>query len=252
MLTPHEPGPFEIVNPTGRARVLLCCDHASRRVPAALGSLGVSDADRATHIGWDIGAAVVARRLASRLDAPLVLAGYSRLVVDCNRPPSAASAIPVSSGGVRIAGNEGLDDAARASRVEALHRPYHAAIGAALDRLVAEGHAPVLLSIHSFTPSLQGEARPWPISLLYGRDPRLAHRFRDALRRDAALLVGDNEPYQVSDDSDFTIPVHGERRGILHTAFEIRQDGIEHDDDAHRWADRLAALWLELEPGLPR
>lgn len=252
MLSAHEPGPFEIVHAAGRSRVLICCDHASRRIPSALGSLGVSEADRATHIGWDIGAAEVARRLSSLLDATLVLSGYSRLVVDCNRPPQVPSAIPTLSGGVRIPGNEGLDDAARALRVETFHRPYHAAISAALEARLAAGHAPVLLSIHSFTPALHGEQRPWPIALLYGRDGRLAHRFRDALRRDATLLVGDNEPYRVSDDSDFTVPVHGERRGILHTAFEIRQDGVERDDDAHRWAERIAALFHELEPTLPQ
>jgi predicted N-formylglutamate amidohydrolase len=255
MLSANEPGPFEIVNAAGRSRVLLCCDHASRRLPNALEGLGVSEADLATHIGWDIGAAEVARRLSSLLDATLVLSGYSRLVVDCNRPPQAASAIPTVSGGVRIPGNEGLDDAARARRIETLHRPYHAAITAALDaRLAAApaGPPPVLLSIHSFTPAMPGEQRPWPIALLYGRDARLAHRFRDALRRDATLLVGDNEPYRVSDDSDFTVPVHGERRGILHTAFEIRQDGVERDRDAHRWAERIAAVWREIEPTLPR
>jgi predicted N-formylglutamate amidohydrolase len=258
MLSAHDPGAFEVVQAAGRSRVLLCCDHASRRLPAALGTLGVREADLASHIGWDIGAAAVARRLSTLLDATLVLSGYSRLVVDCNRPPNADSAIPTSSGGVPIPGNEGLDDAARALRVETLHRPYHAAIAAQLDARLATARAapaapsPVLLSIHSFTPALNGEPRPWPIALLYGRDARLAHRFRDALRRDATLLVGDNEPYRVSDDSDFTVPVHGEQRGILHTAFEIRQDGVEREEGAHRWAERIAEIWKEIEPTLPR
>ncbi len=250
MIAEHEPPPFEIVRPEGRSRVILCCDHASHRVPAALETLGLSEADRLTHIGWDIGAAQVARRLSELLDATLVLSSYSRLVVDCNRPLHVPGVIPVSSGGVKIPGNEGLSEAARARRIDAIHRPYHAAIDAALDARARGARPPVLLSIHSFTPELLGVRRPWQISLLYGRDVRLAHRFRDALRRDASLNVGDNEPYHVSDETDFTVPVHGERRGILHTAFEIRQDGVARPEDARRWAERLAAIWLELEPSL--
>lgn len=248
LLAQNEPAPFEIVRPDGRSRVVLTCDHASARIPRALGDLGVSAADRATHIAWDIGAADVARRLSERLDATLVLAGYSRLVVDCNRPPHVDGAMPAVSGGVPIPGNASLDDAARAARVEAFHAPYHGAIARLLDARLAGGGAPVLLSIHSFTPSLLGQRRPWPIALLYGRDARVAHPFRDALRRDPTLAVGDNEPYRVSDESDYTIPMHGERRGILHTAFEIRQDGVAHLAGAHAWADRLAALWAELSP----
>jgi predicted N-formylglutamate amidohydrolase len=251
LLAHDEPPPFEIVRPEGRSRVVLTCDHASARIPRALGDLGVSTADRATHIAWDIGAAEVARRMSERLDATLVLAGYSRLVVDCNRPPHVASAMPAVTGGVPIPGNSSLDEATRAARVESFHAPYHRAITRLLDERAAQGRPPVLLSIHSFTPELQGQRRPWPIALLYGRDARLAHACRDALRRDPTLsddLVGDNQPYRVSDESDFTIPVHGERRGLLHTAFEIRQDGIDRTDGALAWADRLAALWLALAP----
>ncbi|MBK7395239.1 MAG: N-formylglutamate amidohydrolase [Myxococcales bacterium] len=252
MLRPHEPPAFEIHHPAARGRVLLICDHASCRLPEAVGTLGVSEADLATHIGWDIGAADVARRLSDHLDATLVMPSYSRLVVDCNRPPHAPSAMPVVSGGVPIPGNEGLDDAARAQRIAAIHRPYHDAIAALLDARASEGRPTVLLSIHSFTPApLHGTPRPWPISLLYGRDARLAYRFRDALRAsDPSLLVGDNEPYWVSDESDYAIPVHGVRRGILHTAFELRQDGVDTRAGAHAWADRIAEVWEQIAPTL--
>jgi predicted N-formylglutamate amidohydrolase len=245
MLRPHEPPPFEVVRPSATSRVLLICDHASNRFPEALGDLGVSEADRGAHIGWDIGAADVARRMSELLDATLVLAGYSRLVVDCNRPPEVASAIPVVSGGVRIPGNEGLDEAARSARIEAFHRPYHREIARRLD---ARGPDTVVLSIHSFTPEpLGGKPRPWPISLLYGRDARLAHRFLEALRRDdPSTPVGDNEPYFVSDQTDYSIPVHCERRGLLHTAFEIRQDGTSAPGGARAWAARLAGLCVAL------
>lgn len=247
MLRAHEPPPFEIVRPHARGRALLICDHASHRLPEAVGTLGITEADLRTHIGWDIGAADVARRLSELLDATLVLAGYSRLVVDNNRPPHVPSAMPLVSGGVRIPGNEGLDDAARAARVEALHQPYHSAIARLLDQ---RGPATVLLSIHSFTPEpLHGAPRPWPVSMLYGRDARLAHRFLGALR-DEELHVGDNEPYRVTDESDHSIPVHGERRGLLHTAFELRQDGVATLAGAHAWAERIARVYEALEPTL--
>lgn len=247
MIRAHEPPAFEIVRPDASSRVVLVCDHASNRLPQALGSLGISSADLATHIAWDIGAASVARHLSELLDATLVLSGYSRLVVDCNRPTHVAGAIPAVTGGVAIPGNEGLDERAREARIATFFRPYHAAIERTLDARVAAGRDPVLLSIHSFTPSLLGQSRPWPIALLYGRDARLAHRFRDALRTDAALNVGDNEPYRVSDETDFTVPVHGVRRGLLHTAFEIRQDGVGDAAGALRWATRIATIARELQ-----
>ncbi len=244
MLQPHEPPAFEVVRPHARSRVLLVCDHASNRIPEALGSLGLSAETLGTHIGWDIGAAAVARHLSELLDATLVLSGYSRLVIDCNRPPEVASSIPTVSGGVVIPGNEGIDETEREARRRTFFESYHAAIAAILDARAARGGAAsvMLLAIHSFTPELLGEKRPWPISLLYGSDARLAHACRDGLRRDPGLLVGDNEPYHVSAGSDHTIPVHGEARGLLHTAFEIRQDGVADAAGARAWAERIAAL----------
>ena len=245
MLRTHEPPPFEVLRPHAGGRLLLICDHASRRVPEALGSLGLTDAQLASHVGWDPGAAEVTRRLSELLDATAVLAGYSRLVIDNNRPVRVPSAMPAVSCGVRVPGNEGLDDAARAERIAALFAPYHAAIAGELER---RGPSAVLLSIHSFTPEpLTGTPRPWPVSMLYGRDARLAHAFLAALRGEG-FHVGDNEPYRVGDETDWSIPEHGERRGILHTAFELRQDGVATRADAYAWAERLARIWQQLEP----
>lgn len=251
MLRAHEPPPFEIVRPSARGRVVLICDHATHRVPEALADLGISSDALRTHIGWDIGAADVARRLSELLDATLVVAGYSRLVIDLNRPPHVPSAIPTVSAGVRIPANEALDDAARAARVETFHRPYHTAIAGLLDERTRQGRDPVLISIHSFTPEpLQGP-RPWPISMLYGRDTRLPHRLLAALRADdPSMPVGDNEPYRVSDETDYAIPVHGVARGILHTAFELRQDGVASLAGAHAWAERIARSYRTIEPSL--
>jgi predicted N-formylglutamate amidohydrolase len=225
---------------------VIVCDHASNRLPESLGSLGLPAGEIETHIGWDIGAAAVARHLSAMLDAPLVLSGYSRLVIDCNRPPRVASSIPATSGGVAIPGNEGLDAAARDARIRTFFEPYHAAISALLDARANLPGGPVLFSIHSFTPELLGQKRPWNIGLLYGEDTRLAHPFRDSLRRDPGLCVGDNEPYRVSAETDYSVPVHGVARGILHTAFEIRQDGVAHDGGASAWAERIAGLYREI------
>lgn len=247
MLRPHEPPPFEVVRPDARSRLVLVCDHASNRVPESLESLGLPAAELETHIGWDIGAAAVARHLSALLDAPLVLSGYSRLVIDCNRPTHVPTSIPTTSGGVAIPGNEGLDGAARDARIRALFLPYHAAITALLDARTSGLGAPVLLSIHSFTPELFGRKRPWNIGLLYGKETRLAHAFLDRLKRDPALSVGDNEPYRVSPETDYTIPVHGEARGILHTALEIRQDGVADAEGARAWAGRIASIYREIQ-----
>lgn len=227
------------------SRVLLVCDHASKRIPEALGDLGLAPGEIDTHIGWDIGAEAVARRLSELLDATLVLTRYSRLVIDCNRPPEVATSIPEISGGVRIPGNVGLSEADRRRRIQTFFEPYHQAIAGILE---ARGRHPkwadpVLISIHSFTPELFGQKRPWPISLLYGEDARLAHAFRDHLRRDPSLLVGDNEPYRVSAGTDYTIPVHGEQRKIWHTAFEIRQDGVADEAGQRAFAELIAGAW---------
>lgn len=247
MLRSHEPPAFEVVRPAARSRLLLVCDHASRRIPEALEQLGLPTSALETHIGWDIGAAAVARSLSERLGATLILSGYSRLVIDCNRPTSVPGSIPATTCGTAVPGNEGLGEAARTARIETFFRPYHDAIAALLDERTSATSAPVLLSIHSFTPALFGHKRPWHIGTLYGRDARLAHRFRDALRRDSLIHVGDNEPYSASDATDYTIPVHGEGRGLLHTALELRQDGIADSAGAAAWAERIAAIYGEIE-----
>jgi predicted N-formylglutamate amidohydrolase len=250
VLEPGEPPAFEIVNEAGRARAVLTCDHASPRLPRRLGDLGVPEGDRLTHIGWDIGAALVARRLAELVDAPLVLSGYSRLAIDCNRPPGAPTSIPDATGGVEVPGNRGLAPASAAERAEALFWPYHNAIEALLDRRASAGRPALLVAVHSFTPSLLGQARPWRAALLYNRDRRLADLFREGLAREPGMIVGDNEPYRVTDGGDFTVPVHGERRGIPHVLFEIRQDEIGDPRGVEAWAARLAALVREAEARL--
>ncbi len=245
-----EPPPVEKINTDGRSSAVLVCDHASNRVPARLGSLGLEPDLLADHIGWDPGAAEVARRLATHLDAPLVSSGYSRLVIDCNRPIFHAESIAERSAGVSIPGNFGLSPLERSSRIDALFRPYHDAIAGLLDH---RSHRPTLLiSIHSFTPVLNGRSRPWHIGISRWRDPRLAALLLEALRRAGDFTIGDNEPYPVDNDIDYTIPRHGEGRGLPSVMIEIRQDQLRTAAGATALAGRLAAAYRLIESKIPR
>jgi predicted N-formylglutamate amidohydrolase len=246
LLEADEPPPFELVNPHGKAQALLVCDHASNRIPRRLGDLGVSSDLLAQHIAWDPGAARVARGLAERLDAQLLLGNYSRLVIDLNRPLASAESMPEASAGVPIPGNLGTSESARAARVAALFEPYHCTLAQLLDQRC--DRSTLLFSLHSFTPELHGEARPWHVGVAYGRDSRLADRVRPLLGRYGDLLVGDNQPYGVDDVHDFTLPVHGERRGIPHAMIEMRQDLLRTADDFDRWVERL---WMVCEQAWP-
>lgn len=240
LLTRGEPPQVEFHRGGAAARALLVCDHASRRVPKALADLGLAEEYLARHIGWDIGAAAVTRGLARRLDAPALLAGYSRLVIDCNRDPTDATSIPAESDGVAIPGNRDLTPTERAARHDALFAPYHAAIAGWIDGALAAGRAPAVLAIHSFTPSMTGIARPWHVGILWDGDARISAPLLAALRSDSALVVGDNEPYSARQPAGFTLRHHALARGLPHVAIEIRQDLIADDSGAESWAERLA------------
>jgi predicted N-formylglutamate amidohydrolase len=250
LLAPDEPPAFEVINPAAPASAVLLCDHASRRIPRALGTLGLSEAQLRDHIAWDIGAAVVARAAAAALDAPLVLSGYSRLVIDCNRPLVAASSVPERTGGVDVPGNAGITDAARAVRARACFWPYHHAIEELLRRREAAGRRSAILSIHSFTPAPLAGPRPWHAAMVYGRDRSLAGLLLDALTRDGALVLGDNEPYRVTDAGDYGIPVYAERAGRPGVLIEVRQDQLADDAAAAGWGRRLAEAYRQVEPAL--
>lgn len=229
--------------------MLLTCDHASNAIPRALDGLGLPPAARHQHIAWDIGAAAVTRLLAEALDAPALLTGYSRLVIDCNRDPDDATSIPAVSDGVAVPGNRDLAESARAARRAACFAPYHAAIAARLDALLAAGTPPALLSIHSFTPVMAGMARPWQIGILWDMDGRIPQPLLAALSTDPAISVGDNQPYSAREPAGYTMRHHAVRRGLPHVAIELRQDLIADEEGARAWAARLAGA---LRPILAR
>ena len=246
LLGPGDPPPFELVNPGGRARLVLIADHAGRAIPARLARLGLEEVALARHIAWDIGIENVTRDLAARLDAPAVIAGSSRLVIDCNRRLGDPTSIAQVSDEVEVPGNRGLGAADRQARADAIFTPYHAAIAALLDARSAAGRPPVLLSMHSFTPVFGGFERPWHVGVLWDRDPRLPVPLLARLAADPALCVGDNQPYSGRDGHGFSIRHHGEGRGLPYALIELRQDLIDTRAGADQWAARLAAILGEL------
>ncbi len=242
LLDDDEPRPVTVEREEGASPFVITVDHASNRIPRRLGDLGLSEAERQRHIAWDIGAAAVGRRLSESLDAALVLQGYSRLVVDCNRSPNVTSSVPVLSESTPIPGNKDLTSAERLARIKEVLDPYQDRIADLLDARDTAKRPSVLIALHSFTPSFLGEARPWHIGLLYNRDARVAHAMMAILAEQGDLTVGDNQPYAVSDETDYTIPVHGEQRGLLHVEIEIRQDLVAEPEGQAEWAERLSDL----------
>jgi predicted N-formylglutamate amidohydrolase len=234
-------------NTAGRSPFLLTCDHYGRIIPRALGDLGLPAGEFERHIAWDVGIAGVADALSKRLDAHLIAQRYSRLVIDCNRPPEAPSSIPRLSEATVIPGNVGLAAGAAEARRAAIFDPYHRRIDEVIGRRLRDNIPTVLVALHSFTPVYAGVARPWHIGTLYHRDTRLPPLLLKYLRAEPGLVVGDNEPYAVSDDTDYTIPVHGEKRGLMNSGIEIRQDLIADPAGQQQWADRLARIFAEIE-----
>ncbi|MGN6308969.1 MAG: N-formylglutamate amidohydrolase [Xanthobacteraceae bacterium] len=250
LLAADEPAPVIVRNADGTSPFFLTCDHYGRMIPRALGDLGIDEHERARHIAYDIGIAGVAEAVSDALGACLIAQRYSRLVIDCNRPLSAASSIPPISEATTIPGNQGLTQQAAFERQQRIFAPYHHAITEALDRRAQAQRPTILVSLHSFTPIYAGVARPWHIGTLYNRDHRLPQAMLRELRSEPELVVGDNQPYAVSDTTDYTIPVHGEKRGLINTGIEIRQDLITDESGQRDWAARLARILRKLEAEL--
>ena len=244
LLGADDPPPFDVSGADAPSPFVIICDHASRRLPLALGTLGLPPAALATHIAWDIGALGVARSLAATLDAFLATQRYSRLVIDCNRPLTAPDSIVTRSERTDVPGNADLTPADAAARAAEIFVPYHAAIRRHLDARLAARRPTILVSVHSFTPVFLDVARPWHCGVLFNRDARLAEPLLRLLRAEPGLVVGCNEPYAASDLTDFSLVHHGEARGIPCVEIEIRQDLIPDDDPAaqNAWAQRLARV----------
>ncbi len=240
LLGAEDPAVSQMVNPEGPAPLLLLCCHAGQEVPAVLGDLGLDDDLRSRHIGWDIGAEPLTRRLAERLDAPAVLGTYSRLVVDPNRAPGAVDSIPEVSDGVVVPANCGLTEADREQRLHSVFWPYHNAVKEAYGTRCRTNETFALVAIHTFTPRLDGGTlRPWEAGILWNRDARLARPMIEHLSYGAGLNVGDNEPYS-GREFGFSVNYHAGDAGRPHVAIEVRQDLLMTEDAADAWATLLA------------
>jgi predicted N-formylglutamate amidohydrolase len=239
LLAEAEPPPYRILNASVEKPVLLVCDHASRHIPTALGDLGLDPAVLRCHLAWDIGAGELTERLAAALEVTAVLAGYSRLVVDCNRELHDPQAFLEYGDGLAVPGNRGLSGDERAARASAVYWPYHDAVEAQIARLRRAGNAPIVLAVHSFTPVLNGVQRLWEIGILWDKDRRVSDALIADLR-DAGYKVGDNEPYSGRAPQDFTIDHHAEAGGLPHAGIEVRQDLIDDDRGVGELAAALA------------
>jgi predicted N-formylglutamate amidohydrolase len=242
LLDDDEPPAFEVYGESARSPYLVTCDHASRRIPRALGSLGVPESELERHIAWDIGAAGLARKLADKLDARLIFQNYSRLVIDCNRRLDRPDSIAERSEDTSIPGNIGLLPVAASQRAREIFAPYHACIARELDRRAAHGVPTVLIFMHTFTPVFRGVARAWHAGVLYHHDVRLAQPLLAALRREDGFEIGDNQPYAATELTDYGLVEHAERRGLVHVELEVRQDLVSDAEGQAAWAARLARL----------
>ncbi|WP_404378582.1 N-formylglutamate amidohydrolase [Caenispirillum salinarum] len=243
LLGPNDPPAAHLVNGEGTTPLLLVCDHASNTIPESLGTMGLPDEALADHIAWDIGAAAVTQHLAEMLNAPAILCGYSRLVIDCNRQPGDPTSVPAVSDTWEVTANQNMDQAHFDRRLDEVFHPYHRAITNTLAHMWQRNpeHAPVVFAVHSFTPCMKsGEPRPWECGILWDRDPRLPDALLNHLRKaHPELTVGDNEPYDGREIA-YTTDTHAAAAGLAHAAVEVRQDLIGDDAGAARWAGILA------------
>jgi predicted N-formylglutamate amidohydrolase len=231
---------YEVIPGRNDAGVLLLCDHAVNAIPGEYGTLGLASAELERHIGYDIGAAAVTRHVAGMLGAPAILTRFSRLLIDPNRGLDDPTLIMRISDGAVVPGNRHLDAAERERRVRRYYEPYHLRIDGLIEDCVAAGVPPVLLSVHSFTDSWKGVARPWHAAILWDRDYRLSVPLLEALRAENGIVVGENEPYDGKLAGD-CMWQHGTRRGLAHTIVEVRQDLIRTPAGQLAWAERLSA-----------
>ena len=246
LLGPADPPPFRLIDRRGDSQCLVVADHAGVAVPEALQGLGLEPEVFQRHIAVDLGSREVALLLAQRLGASLILANYSRLVVDLNRRLDDPTAFIPDSDGVSIPGNQNLCLAEKQGRAEAIYHPYHRAIDDLIDAIIKQGRAPVIVSTHSFTPVLGEQRRPWHIGVLWDKDPRIARPLLARLRQHPDLVVGDNEPYSGSHPADYTIDHHGEDRGVANVALELRQDLLRGQAGIEHWSALLAEALAEI------
>ena len=255
MIGPGDPPPYTIINQAGKANVLLVGDHASNSIPEMLENLGLDDAALEQHIAYDIGSKKLIQHLSQHLDAPALLAGYSRLVIDLNRSLEDESCMPEVSDNTVIPGNQNMSLEHRNQRIHSFYTPYRAAIDSLTHGFKQKQIVPAFISIHSFTPEMTGYSRPWHAGVLWDNDPRIPVALMKNLRaHPEGFNIGDNQPYSGKHLADYTIDHHAEAAGLPHVSIEVRQDLINSEEGAERWATILSDALGDIlaDPGLYR
>tara|TARA_B100000212_G_C27307293_1_gene504198 strand:+ start:156 stop:1010 length:855 start_codon:yes stop_codon:yes gene_type:complete len=247
LLSELDPNPVQLVNENSEAPVLLLCEHAGRAIPKRLGTLGLNEEALMSHIGWDIGAEALARNLAERLNAPLILQRYSRLVIDGNRPPGSPESILEVSDGVEIEVNKNLSLHDRIVREKAIFAPMDRAI----DAVFSASQRVAAFSIHSFSPQLGGQSRPWHAGFLTRRSTSTAESLMGSIKaQKPSLNLAINKPYSVDDETDWFIPFHAEARGLMHCLIEVRNDQISDELGISLWSELLGTALSDLLKGV--
>ena len=239
--------PVIIVNGNGKSPWLFICEHASNFIPERFNGLGLNPEALKAHIAWDPGAVEVARRLSSKLDAPLIEATYSRLLIDCNRPLDATDLIPEISETTVISGNHDLSAMERTARIDLSHRPFHTQIEDVVTERAKHGLPSWIVTIHSFTPIYRSVSRPWQIGIIHDEDDRIAKPLITALAEDKSLNVGINEPYSPADRVYYTLERHARPRNAPCVMIELRNDEIATTQTQKQWAARLATILSQIE-----
>ena len=237
LLDPKDPPPFNIFNENGAANILFTSDHNGSSIPKKLKNLGVSAHEMRRHVAYDIGINAVSHALAARFNAPLIVSNYSRLVIDCNRYPGAISSIPMISDRTVVPGNENLSSSSAQDREKEIFTAYHSSVSKQIEMMQRNGKGPTLIALHSFTPVMDGEFRPWQIGILWKDDERLARPIIEKLRQDKTLNIGDNKPYSGSEPAGYTVDYHVVPLNLMSIAVEFRQDLIEFQSGAEYWAN---------------
>ena len=245
LLSPADGGPVTVENAKGRSAILLVCEHASRKLPVSLGTLGLSTEALNAHIAWDPGALAVARGMSSLLDATLIFQNFSRLAYDCNRPPETPDAMPEVSEIFEIPGNRGMSSAERQARVDEIYRPFQETLAKTIKARTDADRDTVIVTIHSFTPVYKGVSRRVEVGILHDRDTRLADQMLALAGQRQQFVMGRNQPYGPEDGVTHTLKEHGLANGLMNVMIEVRNDLIKDETSQGVMAGFLAGLISE-------
>ena len=231
-----------IINEDGKRALVLTCEHGGKKFPQALAQLGINSAAATSHIAWDVGAEALAEKLAYLLDAPLITQTYSRLLYDCNRPKDAPTAIAERSASIDIPGNKNLSDAERFARYQEIYHPFETAISHVIDAFIERGQRPAIVSIHSFTKTLNSQQRHLDLGVLHDSDSSLADALLVLAQHQPTFVTQRNQPYGPQDGVTYTIKLHGVARALPNVMLEVRNDHLGETAGLNLWATRLAEL----------